>query len=71
MLGPFAILGQYFTIRANELASVSVLAPLSYSSLVFAAIIGWVFFAEVPAPGVALGAAIIAGGGILLALQRR
>ncbi len=71
MLGPFAILGQYFTIRANELASVSVLAPLSYSSLVFAAIVGWVFFAEVPTPGVALGAAIIAGGGILLALSRR
>jgi drug/metabolite transporter (DMT)-like permease len=71
LLGPFAILGQYLTIRANELASVSVLAPLSYSSLVFAALVGWIGFAEVPAPGVILGAAIIAGGGVLLALSRR
>lgn len=71
LLGPFAILGQFLTIRANELASVSVLAPLSYTSLVFAALIGWLFFAEVPTWGVALGAAVIAGGGIILALTRR
>jgi len=71
MLGPVAILGQYLTIRANALASVSVLAPLSYSSLIFAAVIGWAFFAEVPTLGVALGAATIAAGGIILALTRR
>ena len=71
MLGPIAILGQYLTIRANALASVSVLAPLSYSSLIFAAVIGWAFFAEVPTLGVALGAATIAAGGIVLALTRR
>ncbi len=71
LLGPFAILGQYLTIRANALASISVLAPLSYTSLVFAAFIGWAFFAEVPTPGVAIGAATIAAGGIVLALTRR
>lgn len=71
LLGPFAILGQYLTIRANALSSVSVLAPLSYSSLIFAALIGWMFFAEVPTLGVAIGAATIAAGGILLALTRR
>jgi len=71
MLGPVAILGQYLTIRANSLASVSVLAPLSYSSLIFAAIIGWAFFAEVPTLAVALGAATIAAGGIVLALSRK
>lgn len=71
LLGPFAILGQYLTIRANALASVSVLAPLSYSSLIFAALIGWAFFAEVPTLGVAIGAATIAAGGIVLALTRR
>lgn len=71
MLGPVAILGQYLTIRANSLASVSVLAPLSYSSLIFAALMGWVFFAEIPTLAVALGAATIAAGGIVLALTRR
>lgn len=71
MLGPFAILGQYLTIRANFLASLSVLAPLSYSSLIFAAVIGWLFFAEIPTPGVALGALTIAAGSVLLAVTRR
>lgn len=71
MLGPFAILGQFCTIRANSLATVSVLAPLSYASLIFAALIGWLFFAEVPTPAVLAGAAIIAAGGIVLALARR
>ncbi len=71
MLGPVAILGQFLTIRANALASVSVLAPLSYSSLIFAAIIGWAFFAEIPTLGVALGAATVATGGIILALTRK
>ena len=71
MLGPFAILGQYLTIRANSLASVSVLAPLSYASLIFAAVIGWLFFAEIPSLGVGAGALTIAAGGILLAVTRR
>jgi drug/metabolite transporter (DMT)-like permease len=71
MLGPFAIMGQYLTIRAYAIASVSVLAPLSYSSLVFAALVGWAFFDEVPTLGVALGAATIAVGGIILALTRK
>jgi drug/metabolite transporter (DMT)-like permease len=71
MLGPFAILGQYLTIKANSLASLSVLAPLSYASLIFAALIGWLFFAELPTLGVAIGAATIAAGGILLAVTRR
>src|SRR5690554_7156198 len=47
-LGPMAILGQYFNIRAYSLAKVSVLAPLSYASLLFAALIGWLFFSEIP-----------------------
>lgn len=71
MLGPFAILGQYLTIKANSLASLSVLAPLSYASLIFAAVIGWLFFAELPTLGVAIGALTIAVGGILLAVTRR
>ncbi len=71
MLGPLAILGQYLTIRANALATVSVLAPLSYTSLIVAAVVGWVVFAEAPTPAVLFGAAIIAAGGIILALARR
>lgn len=70
-LGPLAILGQYFNIRGYTEASVSLLAPIGYASLVFAAIWGWLFFAEAPTLGVLLGAALIAIGGTTLALSRR
>lgn len=70
-LGPAAIFAQYLNIRANMLARVSVLAPLSYSSLIFAALIGWFFFSELPTAGVILGTIVIVIGGLVLALSRR
>lgn len=70
-LGPFAILGQYANIRAYSLARVSVLAPLSYASLLFAALLGWLFFAEIPSAVVMAGAGLIALGGIVIVLSRR
>jgi drug/metabolite transporter (DMT)-like permease len=69
LLGPLAILGQFLNIRAYTLASVSLLAPLSYSSLIFAALFGWAFFTETLTLGLALGAALIAFGGIIIALS--
>nr|WP_314257363.1 DMT family transporter [uncultured Devosia sp.] len=71
LLGPLAILGQYANIRAYSLAQVSVLAPLNYASLLFAALLGWVFFAELPSPVVVMGAALIVLGGTTIMLSRR
>lgn len=70
-LGPFAILGQYLNIRGFVAARISVLAPVGYSSLIFAALWGWLFFAELPTFGVILGCVVIAVGGTTLALSRR
>lgn len=70
-LGPAAILAQYFNIRANTLARISLIAPLSYTSLVFAALIGMVFFAELPTMGVVVGAAIIVLGGLVISAFHR
>jgi drug/metabolite transporter (DMT)-like permease len=70
-LGPLAITAQYCNLRAFSLARVSVLAPVTYSSLVFAALLGWYFFDEVPTIGVMLGAGFIVLGGLALALSRR
>ena len=69
-LGPLAILGQYLNIRAYSLAKVSVLAPLGYCSLIFAALLGVVFFNETPTIGVVTGAALIAGGGGIIVLSK-
>ncbi len=70
-LGPLAILAQYCTFRGYMLADVTLIAPIKYSGLIFAAAIGWIFFAEAPTLGVVLGACLIAAGGIRLATLRR
>ena len=70
-LGPLAILAQYCTFRGFTLAAVTFIAPLKYTGLIFAAVIGWIFFAEAPTPGIVLGACLIAAGGIRLATLRR
>lgn len=70
-LGPMAILGQYLNIRGYTTASVSLLAPIGYAALVFSALWGWLFFAELPTPGVIAGCVVIVIGGVTLALSRR
>jgi drug/metabolite transporter (DMT)-like permease len=67
MLGPLGVAGQYCTIRGYRMADISIVGPVDYSWLVFAAAIGFVFFDEIPTFGVAFGAAMIAAGGIVLA----
>lgn len=69
-LGPFAILAQYLNIQGHRMASVSVLAPIGYSTLIFATLWGWLFFGEIPAFGVFVGATAIILGGTALALSR-
>jgi drug/metabolite transporter (DMT)-like permease len=66
-LGPLGVAAQYCTIRGYRMADISIVGPVDYSWLVFAAAIGFVFFDEIPTAGVALGAAMIAAGGIVLA----
>lgn len=70
--GPLAIMAQYCTLRSYTLADITIVAPVKYAALVFAGLIGWVFFVEVPTPGAIMGALLIAAGGVGLArLQRR
>lgn len=69
-LGPIAVSAQYCVIRGYRIAEVSVVGPVDYTWLVFAGLIGFLFFDEIPTNGVLLGAALIAVGGILLAVMK-
>lgn len=66
-LGPFGVFAQYCTIRGYGMADISIVGPVDYSWLLFASLIGFFFFGEVPTWAVAGGAALIAAGGIVLA----
>lgn len=68
LLGPIAVTAQYCIVQGYRLASLSIVGPVDYTWLIFAGMIGFLFFGEMPTFGVAAGSAIIAIGGIMLAI---
>jgi drug/metabolite transporter (DMT)-like permease len=57
-------LGQIALIHAYRVSEASALQPFSYTLLVFAALLGFAVFGDVPGPFVFLGAAIIVASGL-------
>ncbi|MBL6454892.1 DMT family transporter [Belnapia sp. T6] len=71
MLGLLGALGHGLLVLAYARAPVSLLAPLSYTQLVWATLSGVLVFGDWPDRWTLMGAAIIAAGGILVALPDR
>lgn len=71
MLGVLGALGHGLLVLAYSRAPVSLLAPLSYTQLVWAALAGVLVFGDWPDGWMLAGAAVIAAGGILVALPER
>lgn len=69
-LGPVAVFAQYCTIRGYRAAPLSVVGPVDYSWLVFAALLGFVAFGETPSVSLYLGGGLIMVGGIQLARSK-
>ena len=69
VLGPVALFAQYCFVRGYSLADIAVVGPAEYVWLIYSALIG-LFFGEIPTAGVLIGAAVIAAGGIVLAMIR-
>jgi len=57
---------QYFSTRAYSLARAVVVGPFSYASLIYATILGWLVWGDVPAPHVIVGATVVIGSGLLI-----
>ena len=60
-----------FIIRALALARAAVLAPLQYSAILWAAIMGWLVWRDTPTLPIILGNAIIVGSGLFVAARGR
>lgn len=60
-------LGHFVLIRAFTHAPASLLAPLGYTALIWAVILGYVVFGEIPDWGTVVGGALITAAGIYLA----
>jgi len=66
-VGCFTQLGQLTLTKAMQLDSASRATSLSYVQIVFAALLGWLFFAEVPALETQIGGALILLGAMVSA----
>ncbi|WP_299905170.1 DMT family transporter [uncultured Paracoccus sp.] len=66
-----AIAGHYLLIRAYELAEASALQPFAYTQLVWASVIGVIFFGDVVKTNVVIGAAVVVGAGLFTLWRER
>jgi drug/metabolite transporter (DMT)-like permease len=65
------LIGQFCTVRAFRTAPVGAVAPFQYAELIWAALIGYVFWSEMPASNVWLGAAIVIASGLYVVWRER
>jgi drug/metabolite transporter (DMT)-like permease len=63
-LGLTGGLAQFALTASLRLAPVSVVMPMDYSNLVWAALLGWLLFATMPSPTLWLGAPLIIASGL-------
>ncbi|MGB1006544.1 MAG: DMT family transporter [Thalassobaculaceae bacterium] len=58
-IGLLSVVGQYCNIQAFKAGEASAIAPMDYSRLIYAALIGWWVFAELPDVTTVAGALLI------------
>lgn len=64
--GVFIAAGQYLWTRALSLAPASAVVPFLYLSLIWASILGFLIWGEVPTLAVLVGSVIVVGSGLYL-----
>lgn len=62
---------QFALFEGMRQAPVSVLAPFEYTSLVWAFVLGYLIWADIPTPNVILGAALILGAGLIIIVSEK
>jgi drug/metabolite transporter (DMT)-like permease len=69
--GAAGCLGHLCLIKALQAAPASVVAPFSYSSLIWAGLFGFVIWRDVPATSTLIGAALIIASGLYIFMRER
>ena len=64
-------MAQIFLTSSYRFADASVVAPFDYASILFAIVIGYVFFDEVPTQQMLTGASLVILAGIIIILRER
>lgn len=70
LMGSLGVAGQWLVISALHSSTASKLQPFNYSLLVFATVLGYVIFDQVPDIHTIVGATIIISAGLFVVLNR-
>lgn len=62
---------QIMITSSFRFGAVSMLAPFDYASMIFATVIGYVVFSEVPTPAILIGSGLVMTGGALIIWRER
>lgn len=68
-LAVFSTLGLTFITQGFRIGPAAVVAPFDYTGLLWATLLGWYFWHEIPDAWTVIGALIIVGSGIFIALR--
>ncbi|MFB9947904.1 DMT family transporter [Rhizobium puerariae] len=66
LLGIVACIAHLLITRSLKLAPASVLAPLQYTLLIWAIVLGWIFFGDLPDAQTLVGAGVIVLAGLFI-----
>jgi len=71
VIGLMASIGHYLLIRAYDFASTTLLAPFTYTAIVWALLLGFVLFGQLPDGWSVAGMVVIVFSGLFLAARQR
>ena len=66
LLGLLSVAGQWLNIQGYRLGEASVMAVLDYVRLIYATLLGWLFFAQLPDRYTWMGAAIVVAAAVYI-----
>jgi drug/metabolite transporter (DMT)-like permease len=66
LAGLFGVFGQLLMTYSYRYAEASTIAPLDYTSMIMSVLLGYLFFDEIPALSIWLGAPLVVGAGLII-----
>jgi drug/metabolite transporter (DMT)-like permease len=66
LAGLFGVFGQLLMTYSYRFAEASTIAPLDYTSMVMAVLLGYLFFDEIPSLWIWLGAPLVISAGLII-----
>jgi drug/metabolite transporter (DMT)-like permease len=71
LIGILGGIGQILLTQCYRFADTSIIAPFEYTTMIWALLLGWFVFGELPTAAVLFGAAIVAAAGLFVLMRER